>query len=62
MTPANGGGAGGLELPQQRGELDAHCVLHHRKLVRILGSEDGAQAFDIGVKAAFAAGLDQQAA
>ena len=57
-----GGGAGGVELAQQRGELDAHRVLDLRRLVQVGVGEDLAQPLDVAVEVALAAGLDQQPA
>ena len=55
-----GGGAGGVELAQQRAQLDAHRVLDQRWLVQVGVGEDGAQPVDVAVEVAAAAGLDQQ--
>src|SRR5690606_3128941 len=56
------GSAGGGELGQQGGELEAHRVLDHAWLTQLLGAEDRAQSLDIGLDVAAATGLDQQAA
>ena len=57
-----GGGAGGVELAQQRAQLDAHRVLHDRWLVQVGAGEDLPQPFDVAVEVALAAGFDQQSA
>jgi hypothetical protein len=57
-----GGGAGGLELAQQRGQVNAHRLFHDRGLVQVGVGEDLPQPGDVAVEIAFAAGFDQQSA
>jgi hypothetical protein len=56
------GGAGSVELAQQRGKLDTHRVFDLRRLVQVGVGEDRAQPVDVAIKVTSAAGLDQQPA
>ncbi|MFE9968095.1 hypothetical protein [Streptomyces sp. NPDC005525] len=51
----DGGGAGGLELPQQSEHLLAERVLDQRRLVRVFVPQDLAEALGVGIDAALAA-------
>ena len=57
-----GSGAGGVELAQQRGQLDPHCVFDQSRLMQVGGGEHRAQSLDIAVEVTAAASLDQQTA
>ena len=57
-----GGCAGGVELAQQRAQLNPHRVFDHRWLVQVGVGEDGAQPVDVTIQFAAAAGGDQQPA
>src|SRR5574337_1666439 len=57
-----GSSAGGVELAQQRRQVDAHRVLHRRWLVQVGVGEDLPQTCGVAVEIAFATGLDQQSA
>ena len=54
------GRAGGVELAQQRAQLNPHRVFDHRWLVQVGVGEDGAQPVDVTIQFAAAAGGDQQ--
>jgi hypothetical protein len=56
------GGTGGLELARQRGQLDAHGVFDHGRLVQVGVGEHRAQSLDVAVEVAAPAGFDQQSA
>jgi len=57
-----GSRAGGLELAQQRAQLDTHRVFHHCRLVQVGVGEDRVQPLGVAVEVTAAAGLDQQPA